>query len=141
MVVAVRYHNDEPGLTIGLGVDVEDDWASAERNLHRFGTPGELSALAAACGTVRPLHLWCVKEAVAKATGLGFHVPVRRYRVHPGDGTPQQLSVEIDEFNPAPNSSYRARVRVGTRPTRPPTAWAVAELPLCPLADERSNRR
>ncbi|MFJ2189060.1 4'-phosphopantetheinyl transferase superfamily protein [Kitasatospora sp. NPDC087861] len=139
VVVAVRWADPAPagrvggagrgaerGAPDGLGVDVETEWSTAERGLHRFGTDAELAALGRACGSVRPLHLWCVKEALAKASGLGFRVPPLRYRLRPGTGAPHRLAVRIDDGEPRP-----ARVRTGTRiaADRPPAAWAVVDLP------------
>ncbi|MFI9361599.1 4'-phosphopantetheinyl transferase family protein [Kitasatospora sp. NPDC053057] len=133
VVVALRRGEPAGGAApTGLGVDAETEWATAERNLHRFGTPAELDALRRACGPVQPLHLWCVKEALAKASGLGFRIPPRRYRLHPAaDAAPRRLTVELAGAGPADRGPRRARVRTGTRTTagRPPTAWAVAELP------------
>lgn len=134
VVVALRRGEPAGGAApTGLGVDAETEWATAERNLHRFGTPAELDALRRACGPVRPLHLWCVKEALAKASSLGFaRTPPRRYRLHPAaDAAPHHLTVEIAGAEPPDHGPRRALVRTGTRTTadRPPTAWAVAELP------------
>lgn len=138
VVVALRREPADGTAPSGLGVDAETEWATAERNLHRFGTAAELDALRRACGPVRPLHLWCVKEALAKASGLGFRIPPRRYRLHPAadDGAgaaPHRLTVEIAGAGAGPpgHGPRTARVRLGTRTAagRPPTAWAVAELP------------
>lgn len=126
VVVALRRADPPPA---GLGVDAETAWDTAARNLHRFGTPAELDALHRACGPVEPLHLWCVKEALAKASGLGFRTPPKRYRLHPA-GPPGRLAVEIAGAGPA-GHRRPARIRAGTRTAtgRPPTAWAVADLP------------
>ncbi|MFJ9770699.1 4'-phosphopantetheinyl transferase superfamily protein [Kitasatospora sp. NPDC101157] len=135
VVVALRRAEPADGAApAGPGVDAETEWATAERNLHRFGTPAELDALRRACGpVVRPLHLWCVKEALAKASGLGFvRIPPRRYRLHAaGDTAPHRLTVEIAGADPPDGGPRRALVRTGTRTTagRTPTAWAVAEPP------------
>jgi 4'-phosphopantetheinyl transferase len=44
-----------------------------------------LRALPACARGERLLSIWTVKEAVAKATGLGFHLPLAHITVH-GDG-------------------------------------------------------
>ncbi|MFE7949899.1 4'-phosphopantetheinyl transferase family protein [Streptomyces sp. NPDC057426] len=136
-VVAIR-RTDGPAT--GLGVDAEDDWDGAGRNLHRFGTRAELDLIAADHPGAHPLHLWCAKEALAKATGHGFAVPPRRHRLLAGDGAPHTLLLEIAE-NHRTAAPRPARVRVGTRRTWPPTAWAVAELPLTGTANEGSEHR
>ncbi|UED83206.1 4'-phosphopantetheinyl transferase family protein [Streptomyces profundus] len=146
-VVALRRADGPP---TGLGVDAEDDWDSAARNLHRFGTRAELALLAPDHAAALPLHLWCAKEAIAKATGRGFAVPPRRYRLHRAeDGAPGTVLLELaEEHHRGPPRT--TRLRVGTHATRPPTAWAVAELPThhfdptapqAPEAAERSGHR
>ncbi len=131
-LAAVRQADGAP---TGFGVDAEDDWDGAARNLHRFATPAELDVLAAAlperpepAGPV-PVHLWCAKEALSKATGRGFVVAPRRYRLQPGTDPAHPLLLAVD----APRQAEAPRcvqVRAGTRRVLPPTAWAVAEYPL-----------
>ncbi|MEV5176626.1 4'-phosphopantetheinyl transferase superfamily protein [Streptomyces flaveolus] len=129
-LVAVRLADGPDGRATGLGVDAEDDWAAARRNLRLFGTEEELQAVRGVHGPAEPVHLWCAKEALAKASGSGFRVPPRRFRIAAA-GAPRVLTVEIGtgehdhEAVPQP-----FRLRAGTRPTTPPTAWAVVELPL-----------
>ncbi|WP_354642979.1 4'-phosphopantetheinyl transferase family protein [Kitasatospora camelliae] len=131
VLVALRRGVPAGGAHPGLGVDAETEWATAERNLHRFGTEAELEALARVSGPVRPLHLWCVKEALAKASGLGFRVPPRRYRLRPDPAAPHRLAVEIAAAGDPDPGPRPARIRLGTEAAagRPPTAWAVAVLP------------
>lgn len=134
-VAAVRRAGKPYGAGIepsGLGVDAEDDWAAAERNLRFFATRAELAFLQAACGPLQPLHLWCAKEAIAKAAGHGFRIPPRRYRLHGIGDAQNRLVVTVDGD---PSGPRLAHLRIGTRPTSPPTAWAVAELPLPQCAD------
>lgn len=132
VVVALRRTATEAGVgPAGLGVDLETEWSTAERNLHRFGTEAELRLLRRSCGSALPLHLWCAKEALAKACGRGFRVPPRRYRLGPGDGTPHLLTVDIDERGSPAAGPRPVRIRIGTRAiaSRVPAAWAVADLP------------
>lgn len=53
-----------------------------------------LRTLPASARAERLLSLWTIKEAVAKATGLGFHVPLARIAVDAEDGMPP--SVRLD---------------------------------------------
>lgn len=124
-VACAVQHGGEPG----LGFDVEEDWDAAARNLSRFSTQEELETLRAACGVCcTPAHLWCVKEAIAKATGWGFTIAPRRYRLLPcwlGAG-----SLEVSVPGPSPGSVGRlvTRITIGTRRSPSPAAWAVARV-------------
>lgn len=133
-VAAARTADGPPS---GLGVDIEDDWGAAERNLDLFGTWAELTLLAGAVRNPHPLHLRCVRETLAKASGLGFRIPPRRYRLH---SRANALLLEIDEGKEG-GPTRPATIRFGTRRLGPATAWAIAELPLMGSAHGETEDR
>ncbi len=111
-----------------LGFDVEEDLDAALRNLGKFASQDELDALRAACGESLPAHLWCVKEAIAKATGWGFTIAPKRYRVSPCPVGGDNLAVNISGSSPGWTGRLVARIAVGTRGDPSPAAWALARV-------------
>jgi phosphopantetheinyl transferase len=111
----------------GLGLDVEEDWNGAQRNLRRFATEEELKSLRQACGAATPAHLWCVKEAIAKATGWGFTIAPKRYQICSPPLGRDTLEVRVSRL---PDSVGRlvSRVVLGTRRTPSPAAWALVRV-------------
>lgn len=111
-----------------LGFDVEDDLDSALRNLGKFASEDELKALRAACGESLPAHLWCVKEAIAKATGWGFTIAPKRYRISPCPVGADNLAVSISGSSRGSTGRLVARIAIGTRDDPSPAAWALARV-------------
>ncbi len=110
----------------GLGIDVEEDWESTRRNLCRFATEEELFLLREACGECTPAHLWCAKEAIAKATGWGFTIAPKRYQILP-PLAPDTLEVNIARLSRSAGR-FVSRVVLGSRLTPSSAAWAMARV-------------
>ncbi|MFH9347843.1 hypothetical protein [Kitasatospora sp. NPDC017646] len=85
-------------------------------------------------GAVRPVG-WdgaVLRPAVQFSVAHTAEQVVALRRLHPAaDSASHRLTVEIAGADPPDHGPRRARVRTGTRTPagRPPTAWAVAELP------------
>jgi len=91
------------GRAAAIGVDVEQihpglDMMGVGRQVF---TPAEWALIADAPAALKSFHFfrqWTFKEAVAKATGLGLSLDVRRFQIAFADQTPRLVIGDADEL-------------------------------------------
>ena len=115
-----------------LGIDLQQVSAKprAQAIARRLMHPNEVARLAASADAERLFfRFWAQKEAVMKATGDGFALPMNRFEVRQTGGSAQVVGVGLSDWTLAPVPGFPGfEVWVCVRGTVP--AMTVRALPL-----------